>query len=78
MAWLGSIDESIHPLESLHWILKELLLIRAFYFPYFGIQGGKSGTPGVTALELIKRAYESNTLDKLRDFLSIEPQPVTG
>jgi hypothetical protein len=32
----------------------------------------KHGTPGVTALELIKRAYESNTLDKLRDFLSAE------
>jgi len=38
----------------------------------------KAGTPGVTAFELIKRAYKSNTLDKLRDFLSIEPQLVTG
>jgi len=36
------------------------------------------GTPGVTALELIKRAYESKTLDKLRDFLNIEPQLVRG
>jgi len=40
--------------------------------------GKIAGTPGVTALELIKRAYESNTLDKLRDFLSVEHQPVTG
>jgi hypothetical protein len=39
---------------------------------------GYAGTPGVTALELIKRAYESNTLDKLRDFLNIEPQMLTG
>ena len=38
----------------------------------------KRSTPGVTAFELIKRAYESNTLDKLRDFLSVEPQPGTG
>jgi hypothetical protein len=37
-----------------------------------------AGTPEVTALELIKRAYESNALDKLRDFLSVEPQLVTG
>jgi len=34
----------------------------------------EDGTPGVTALELIKRAYESNTLEKLRDFLTVEPQ----
>jgi hypothetical protein len=27
---------------------------------------------------LLKRAYESNTLEKLKDFLSAEPQPVTG
>jgi hypothetical protein len=26
----------------------------------------------------LKRAYESNTLEKLRDFLSMEPQLVTG
>jgi len=39
---------------------------------------GKAGTAGVIAFELIKRAYESNTLEKLRDFLSAEPQPVTG
>jgi len=32
----------------------------------------KAGTAGVTALELIKRAYESNTLDKLRDFVTVE------
>jgi hypothetical protein len=36
--------------------------------------GEKHGTPGVTALELIKRAYKSNTLEKLRDFLSVESQ----
>jgi hypothetical protein len=43
-----------------------------------GFYRGRSGTPGVTAFELIKRAYESNTLEKLRDFLSVEPQLVTA
>jgi hypothetical protein len=43
-----------------------------------GYQRKNRGTPGVTAFELIKRAYESNTLEKLRDFLSIEPQLATG
>jgi hypothetical protein len=32
----------------------------------------EAGTPDVTAFELIKRAYESNTLEKLRDFLTVE------
>jgi hypothetical protein len=40
--------------------------------------GNLSGMPGVTDFEFIKRAYESNTLEKLRNFLNIEPQLATG
>jgi hypothetical protein len=38
----------------------------------FKIQKVGNSPPGVTALELIKRAYESNMLEKLRDFLTAE------
>ena len=31
-----------------------------------------AGTPDVTAFELIKKAYDSSTLEKLRDFMTIE------
>ncbi len=32
----------------------------------------EAATADMTAFELIKRAYDSNTLDKLRDFLSVQ------
>jgi hypothetical protein len=35
-------------------------------------QEGEKSTPDVIAFKLIKRAYDSNTLDKLRDFLSVQ------
>ena len=31
-----------------------------------------AGKPGVTAFELIKKAYDSSTLEKLRDFLTMQ------
>jgi len=40
---------------------------RSKYLGYF-----QAGTPAVTAFELIKRAFESNTLEKLREFLTVE------
>lgn len=40
---------------------------RSKYLGYF-----QAGTPDMTALELIKRAYDLNTLEKLRDFMTIE------
>jgi hypothetical protein len=38
VAWFSSAYESVHPAETLHRILQELLLIRALYIPYFGIK----------------------------------------
>jgi hypothetical protein len=40
--------------------------------PKVRIYKEKAGTPGARVLELIKRAYKSNTLEKLRDFLTVE------
>ena len=58
--------------------IQELSKKLAKLLPLKDYKGKNCGTPDVTAFELIKRAYESNTLEKLRDFLSVEPQLVTG